>query len=191
MRPLKAVKLDTRLTARGRQREAAIRVALDETTGRIPKEEWARRVGTSSTAYKEAKTHMPRGMSYVIPVRSARDVQAARRSSKTYALERARNILRRKGKKKPTDEEAQAVIVQQNEQIQRLNLSLAQKRDELREYADQGKETEKDLLLRQILHKHAEINSGEKLPSAPRRLSAEERQKMAHQYYHFLNRVPR
>jgi len=185
----KAAKYDTKLTVLGKQRETAIKNALADTKGRISKQEWAKHFGTNFSAYEDAESHMPRGMSCVVPIVSAREVREARKSSKAYALDRAKDILRRVGKKKPTDKEARELIVQQNKQIQKLNLSLTEKSAEMREYIDQGKEDERDLLLKQILHKNAEMASGRELSGAPQELSTAEKQIKTHQYYHFLNRA--
>ncbi|MBI9051392.1 MAG: hypothetical protein JEZ00_18350 [Anaerolineaceae bacterium] len=183
------MKYDSKLTRQGKQRDTAIKKALNNQKGRTTKEEWAKHIGTDLKIYNDSKKHLSYGVSYVLSKTSSREIQEARKAANAYALARAKNALQCLGKKKPTSKEAQAAIAQQDRQIQQLNLIIAKNIAKMREYIDQDKEAEKELLLKQILHRHAEKESGEKLPGEPKKPSTAEELNKTHQYYHFLNRA--
>ncbi len=183
------MKYDVKLTKLGKQRDASVKKKKEDVWGRVPKEEWATHIGTDLDLYKDSKTHLPSGVSYVLPTTVPKEVQDARKMAESCAFDRAESDLKCRGNRNPTNKEVKDSIAEQDLQTQKLNHLIAQNIEEMRGCINKGQEDEKELLLRQILHKHAENDSGKKLPGEPKKLSAEEKQEKNHQYYHFLNRA--
>ena len=152
---------DQHLTARGKRRAVAIESAL-------------------------------RSLSYdpcvVQPIRSRRQVEAARKASRNAAFEAVRLSLRSAGEWDPPLDDVRAVAAEQQRVVHEVNSRLAGESAAITRRAG-GRGEDPDEMVRRILRERAVKATGGEMPDEGLELGAGEKRRRTRHYWHFLNRA--
>lgn len=184
-------KLDAKLSAVGKKREASIQGALASTKDRIAKAKWRKRLGETHKAYQQPGTHMPQWLRFATEIKPS-EIDVLRHLASRHALNEAQNLLRRSGAATASEAEAKQFIKRQDDITKDLNSYLAKEIARLREAAQKGDQTELDgILMRAAQQTRDAMARAQGLSiKEPEGVSESGKMNMTREhYYTFMNRL--